>query len=109
MERSLPNYKKIYEDIIQKKCPEKYDQCASLLNKNEISAMDVLSLNEIVFGKTNESQISNRKHKSYDYESIIKILDYQKKNGLTNVEISRQFDLCRSTVSKWKKNFLIEI
>lgn len=105
MERSLPDYKKIYEDIIRKKCPEKYNQCAPLLNKNEISAMDVLSLNEMVFGKTDESQIINRKHKSYDYESIIKILDYQKKNELTNIEISRQFDLSRNTISKWKREF----
>lgn len=105
MERSLPNYKKIYEDIILKKCPEKYEQCESLLNKSEISAMDVLYLNEVVFGKTKESEIINRKHKSYDYESIMKILDYQRKNKLTNIQVSKQFNLSRNTISKWKKEF----
>lgn len=106
MERSLPNYKKIYEDIISKKCPEKHEQCVSILEKSEISAMDVLHLNDIVFGKTKESEIINRKHKSYDYDFIIKILEYQKKNKLTNVELSKHFNLSRNTISKWKKEFL---
>lgn len=105
MERSLPDYKKIYEDIIKKKCPEKYSQCESLLNKNKISAIDVLLINEMVFGKTDESAILNRKHKHYDYDSIITILDYQKKNNLTNTEISKQFDLSRNTVTRWRKEF----
>lgn len=105
MERSVPNYKRIFEDIIQKKCPEKYSLCAHLLNKSEISAMDVLKLNAIVFDKNSESESTNQKHKSYDSDTINKILNYQKENKLSNVEVSRHFNLSRSTISKWKKTF----
>ncbi|WP_346985861.1 helix-turn-helix domain-containing protein [Chryseobacterium sp. POE27] len=105
MERSVPNYRKIYEDIISRKCPEKYNECAYLLNKNEIMAMDVLKLNEIIFGTSPETEINNRRHKNYDYHSIIRILEYQKEKGLSNIEVSRHFNLSRSTVSRWRKTF----
>jgi len=105
MERSVPNYKRIFEDIISRKCPEKYSLCEHLLNKDEISAMDVLKLNDIVFGKNKYSESYNQKHKSYDSETINKILDYQKEYNLSNVAVSKHFNLSRSTVSKWRKIF----
>ncbi|MDR6156807.1 DNA-binding transcriptional regulator YiaG [Chryseobacterium sp. SLBN-27] len=108
MEKSGPNYKRIFEDIISKKCPEKYHLCAHLLNKSEISAMDVLTLNDIVFDKNRASDSTSQKHKSYDSNTINTILEYQKKNKLSNTEVSRHFNLSRSTVSKWKKAFLPE-
>ncbi|MEC3875647.1 helix-turn-helix domain-containing protein [Chryseobacterium salviniae] len=105
MERSVPNYKRIFEDIISRKCPEKYELCAHLLNKSEISTMDVLKLNDIIFDKNRESESTNQKHKSYDTDTIHKILNYQKENNLSNVAVSKHFNLSRSTVSKWKKTF----
>jgi DNA-binding transcriptional regulator YiaG len=105
MERSVPNYKRIFEDIISRKCPEKYSLCAHILNKDEISAMDVLKLNDIVFDKNSNSEGTNQKHKSYDSETISKVLNYQKENNLSNVAVSKHFNVSRSTVSKWRKIF----
>ncbi|SDI59935.1 hypothetical protein SAMN05421846_11082 [Chryseobacterium taeanense] len=105
MERSIPNYKKIYEDIINRKYPDKYEACSYLLNKSEITAIDVLKLNEIIFGTNTETEINNRRHKNYDQNSIIKILEYQKKNKLSNVQVSKDFSLSRNTVSRWRKTF----
>lgn len=105
MERSVPNYKKIFEDIITRKCPEKYSLCAPILNKSEISSMDVLKLNDIVFGTNRASETMVQKHKSYDNDTIHRILNYQNENKLSNIEISRYFNLSRSTVSKWRKTF----
>lgn len=108
MERSVPNYKKIFEDIISRKCPEKYTLCEHILNKQEISAMDVLRLNDIIFDKKTGSDLTNQKHKSYDSYTITEILNYQKENNLSNVEVSRHFNLSRSTVSKWRKTFSLQ-
>lgn len=105
MERSTPNYKRIFEDIISRKCPEKYSLCAHILNKDEISAIDVLRLNDIVFDKNGSAKSTNQKHKSYDHETIHKVLDYQKENNLSNVAVSKHFNVSRSTISKWRKTF----
>ncbi|SMP21486.1 helix-turn-helix domain-containing protein [Chryseobacterium profundimaris] len=105
MERTTPNYKRIFEDIISRKCPEKYSLCAHILDKDEISALDVLKLNDIVFDKNSSSESNNQKHKCYDSETINKVLNYQKENNLSNVAVSKHFNLSRSTVSKWRKIF----
>ncbi len=105
MERSTPNYKRIFEDIISRKCPEKYSLCEHILNKDEITAMDVLKLNDIVFDKNGSTGNTNQKHKSYDNETIHKVLDYQQENNLSNVAVSKHFNVSRSTISKWKKSF----
>lgn len=94
-----PNYQKIYEDIIQKKFPEKINQTKKLLKK-DMDFLDVIKVSEILNArKTSE----NQKHKSYDLDSIIKILDVQKKNNYTNTVIADKFKISRNTVAKWRK------
>jgi len=47
----------------------------------------------------------NQKLKSYDKNTILQILDYQKKHHLNNTELALHFKLSRNTVAKWKKIF----
>ena len=103
-----PNYKKIYTDILSQKYPEKKDKCISLLEKQNLSALDIINLNEQIFGagtsKTHNN--SNQRHRSYSKADILKILDYQKKHKLNNSQLALHFKLSRNTVAKWKKMFL---
>lgn len=101
-----PDYKKIYIDLIEKKFPHKKLNCEKLLEKDELSAWDIIKLNEILFGKrkpkVNEKENSLRAFQSDD---ILEILLYQKKNCLNNTELANHFKLSKNTVSKWNKLF----
>ncbi|WP_419867928.1 helix-turn-helix domain-containing protein [Chryseobacterium sp. CT-SW4] len=101
-----PNYKKIYTDIINKKYPEKLTTCKTLLLKNKLSFLDVIKLNQKIFGN-NETLSGNQRHRSYDVKTIFEILDYQKKHNLNNSQLAIHFKLSRNTVAKWKKNFAV--
>ena len=89
MEKSSPNYKQIFKDILDRK----------------YSIVDVIEINTKIFGKgiINNSQ----KFRSYKKSDILNILDYQKENGLNNSQLANHFRLSRNTVSKWKKLFLV--
>ena len=100
---TTPDYKRIYSDILLKKYPEKKEICTAFLEKQHLSAFDVIMLNEKIFG-TNQSK--NQKLRSYRKSDILKILDYQKKNNLNNSQLANHFKLSRNTIAKWKKLFL---
>jgi len=101
-----PNYKKIYSDIINKKYPFKMEKCSSLLSKKVLSVIDIVELNKRIFGTNLETTSKqNQRLRSYTQSDIMQILDYQKKNGLNNSQLSRHFNLSRNTISKWKKLF----
>ena len=105
MEKSGPNYKQIFKDILDRKYPEKRNACENILNKTTLSIVDVIEINTKIFGKgiINNSQ----KFRSYKKSDILNILDYQKENGLNNSQLANHFRLSRNTVSKWKKLFLV--
>jgi hypothetical protein len=44
-----PNYKRIYSDIIDQKFPHKKAECQKLLNKKNLSSIDILKLNKKSF------------------------------------------------------------
>lgn len=102
------NYKQIYTDILSCKFPEKIDNCRFFLEKNNLSSLDVIQLNNLIFGKNNTSTF-NGKHRAYNKEEILKILKYQKCNKLNNTQLAMHFELSRNTVTKWKKLFSIVI
>lgn len=77
---------------------EKSTKCKKILSKSEISDFEVLDLNYLIFGKSNDN-----KHRSYDKETVKFITSYQLNNKLTNQEISELFHISRNTISKWKK------
>jgi len=99
-----PNYKQIYHDFIEAKCPDKREFVKGFLSKDTLSVSDVLKINNIIFfDGLSESQ----KFKSYDKQAIFEILDYQKAHRLNNTQLASHFKLSRNTVTKWKRTFLI--
>ncbi|MXS70660.1 helix-turn-helix domain-containing protein [Flavobacteriaceae bacterium W22] len=104
--RNIPNYKQIYLDMISKKYPEKVELCQSLFVKDHYSTLDIVKINRILYGSLNNPAMDfNQKLKSYDSNSILEILNYQKKNKLNNSQLAKHFKLSRNTVTKWKKLF----
>ena len=104
MKPLTPDFRLIYSDIISKLYPEKKIDCIKLLSKKELSIMDILELNHMIFGKSGEI---NQKYRSYDKSDILKILDFQKKHKLNNTQLAKHFTLSRNSVARWKKAFLI--
>lgn len=96
-----PDYKKIYQDMVILKFPEKKESCNRILKKNKLSSLDILTLNNIIFGH----QEDNQRFKSYDVKTIKEILHWQKKYGATNLALAHEFKLSRNTVTKWKRMF----
>jgi len=103
---SHPYYKKIYFDILTKKYPDKLNECNKILSKEELSVLDIIQLNQKIFGN-DEIFSENQRLRSYDYESIVKILNYQKKNNLSNTQLSIHFKMSRNTIAKWKSKFKV--
>ena len=93
------NYKKIFQDILDLKFPEKQELYTIVLEREINDSYDVLSLNRLIFGDENKEN----KNKSYDPSTISKVLKYQEENNLSNIETARKFNLSRNTVSAWKK------
>lgn len=110
MEKLKPDYKRIYIDVITKKYPHKMKECGSLLNKKELTVLDILELNKKIFGNTlKKHQEVNQKFKSYKESDILEILDYQKKNNLNNIQASNYFKISRNTIAKWRKMYIEDV
>lgn len=107
MTKLAPDYKSIYSDILDKKYPHKKEKCEVLLNKKKLSALDVIKLNQMIFGNT-ENENFTRRHNSYSKSDILIILDYQKKNRCNNSQLAAHFKLSRNTVTKWRKIFWLD-
>ncbi len=104
MQNSGINYQQIFKDIISSKYPEKRGKRLPLLEKEHLSAIDILKINQKIFGTENKS--ANQKHRSYTKSDILKILDFQKKHHLNNSELSKHFGISRNTITKWKRIFV---
>ncbi|MET3037668.1 helix-turn-helix domain-containing protein [Chryseobacterium sp. NRRL B-14859] len=102
--KKIPDYRKIYTDLIHKRFPEK-SHLLALLDKKELTALDIIDIDNRLSPLV---QIDNPKFRSYDKKTILKILDYQKKNRYSNIEIEREFGISRNTISKWRKMFLMK-
>lgn len=50
MKNNQPDYKTIYSDILHKKPPEKKAECFPLLEKENLSVLDIIELNKKIFG-----------------------------------------------------------
>ena len=101
-----PNYKRIYSDILNRKHPEKIEDCKTILEKSSLSVLDIIELNHRIFGIVDKSTESfNQKHRSYSESDILQILDYQKRNHLNNSQLASYFKLSRNTIAKWRKMF----
>lgn len=74
------------------------------LKKKELTPIDIIRLNELIFKKPQ----TTGKYRSYDKKSIMKILEYQKKNQMNNTKVAKHFNISRNSVAKWKKFFLLQ-
>ncbi|WP_160135962.1 helix-turn-helix domain-containing protein [Chryseobacterium sp. c4a] len=99
-----PDYKRIYTDLILKRYPEKEEDCDVLLQKETLSLLDVIQLNQKIFNRDENSSF-NQKLRAYDKDAIVKILIYQKKNRLSNVQLAAHFKISKNTIARWKKIF----
>lgn len=107
MESNRPDYKKIFDDIIKKKCPEREEEFKYYFLKNQFSIMDVITLTSKIFKLNDKDTLDfNQKHRSYDYRTILKMLEYQQKERLNNTQLANHFNLSRNTVSKWRRLYL---
>lgn len=106
MNHQKPNYRKIYEDMIRIKFPDKLGDYQGVLSKKELSALDVIKLNASLFGTFREEVNINGRHRSYSRSDIFEILDYQKKRRLNNSQLALHFGLSRNTVAHWKKIYI---
>ncbi|MGX5685316.1 helix-turn-helix domain-containing protein [Chryseobacterium cucumeris] len=99
------NYKKIFEDLLKDHPPLKAKDCEIILSKESLTGMDVITLNNIIFGELSSLEVKkfNQRHRYYDKQSIQQILDYQKKHHLNNTQIALKYNLSRNTIAKWKK------
>ncbi|UZT97983.1 helix-turn-helix domain-containing protein [Chryseobacterium fluminis] len=105
-----PNYKKIYTDLLLEKQPEKLkDEKIKSLISDLTTAEKVLKFNELIFGLQGEDTVNNHKLRSYDKQTIIKILQYQKKHNLSKRFTAMKYGISRTTIQKWHKDFGHEI
>ncbi|HJY14210.1 MAG TPA: hypothetical protein VJ304_15555 [Flavobacterium sp.] len=108
MEKSTPDYRRIYSDIIKKKFPQLIEEYSPLLDKKNLSVLDVLEINRKLFGIPRlETARFDQRHRSYSKSDIFEILDYQTKYKLNNSQLAVHFKLSRNTVAKWKKLFMV--
>ncbi|MEJ5051185.1 helix-turn-helix domain-containing protein [Chryseobacterium culicis] len=105
----MPDYKQIYTDILQEKFPEKLIDSTIMFKLETLhSAIDILKFNQIIFGEPEYTLgRKSQRLRSYDEESILKILSYQKRNELTNLQLSHHFKISRNTIAKWKIIFKV--
>ncbi|UWX61538.1 helix-turn-helix domain-containing protein [Chryseobacterium oranimense] len=103
----MPNYKRIYTDMINLRYPDKKTECCHILSKEKLTIVDVLTVNKILFGEAAENRRLSKKHRSYDKTTILYILEFQKKHKLNNTRLADHFKLSRNTIHKWRKLFLI--
>ncbi|MCW3160468.1 helix-turn-helix domain-containing protein [Chryseobacterium oryctis] len=99
-----PDYKQIYLDILEEKFPEKLRDKTIKKKLNSLeSAMDILKLNKMIFGEAKSAmEFKSQRLRSYDESSILEILEYQKKNKLTNIGVANHYKISRNTIAKWK-------
>lgn len=100
-----PDYIRIYSDMIHRKYPEKYEICKDLLSKKKLDALEVLTLNNRIFGTGKRYPSVNGNYRSYDQKAILKMLDHQQKFKLSNIQLAKHFGLSRNTVAKWKTKY----
>jgi len=104
-EMSKPDFRKIFHEMAQKNNLSD-SKLKEILSQKEWNSLDVIKMNEKLFGKVSLSDLSfNQSHRAYDESSIMEILNYQKEYGLNNTELIKIFKISRNTIVKWQKLF----
>lgn len=104
---NIPDYKRIYTDLINERHPDKKEALKAILSKENLSVLDIITCSNLLTDNTDKSAFAfNQKHRCFDHQSIMEILNYQKKYGYNNAQVARHFKLSRNTITKWKKKFV---
>ncbi|MBB6370001.1 helix-turn-helix domain-containing protein [Chryseobacterium shigense] len=104
---SIPDYKRIYTDLINERHPDKIEAFKAIFSKENFSVLDVITCSNLLTDNTDKSTFTfNQKHRCFDQQSILEILNFQKKYGYNNAQLARHFKLSRNTITKWKKKFI---
>ncbi|WP_131707643.1 helix-turn-helix domain-containing protein [Chryseobacterium angstadtii] len=94
--------------MLRIKFPDKRKDCEVILAKTKLTDFDILHIESILFKKEkNDVRMKDKRHRSYDIDTICKILAYQKANELNNTQVAARYGLSRNTVASWKKKFLL--
>lgn len=102
-----PDYKAIFTDIIESRYPHKQEKCEKILEKQNLSVLDVILLDKLIFGISDkELSRTNQKHRAYSQSTILEILSYGQIHKCNNTQLATHFKLSRNTITKWKKIFL---
>ncbi|ROH97483.1 hypothetical protein BCF50_2330 [Chryseobacterium daecheongense] len=105
-----PNYNKIYHDMLKKEHPEKLkDPSIRRLLSKLHTTEDILKFNDKLFTQSREKQQNNQKLKTYDKQTMLKLLQYQDKHGFSTSYMSKKYKISRTTITKWRKTFEEEI
>lgn len=92
--------------MIEKKYLNKKEQCEIILKKSNLTTLDIIMLNNIISSSDDSmSFVANQKHKSYDMHTIKEILEYQKRNKISNRQTAIEFKMSRNTIAKWKRKY----
>lgn len=102
-----PDYKRIYSDLINLKFSDKEDVLEIIKKIDRFSFLDITKINKLIFENSTLLQKQNQKFRSYDKATILRILDYQKKERLNNTQLGKHFNISRNTISKWKSLFIV--
>ena len=101
-----PNYTQIYHDMLQIDHPEKLQDPKIMdLLQNLRTTDDVLNLNKKLFKPSKDNQRDNQQLRSYDEQTILKLLRYQRRHGFSISYMSKKYGISRTTLSKWNKIF----
>lgn len=95
-----PNYQKIYEDLIKFKGLE-----GNITVPKLERSIDIIKFNKLI-AKQQGNEVVTQQAKSYDEDSILELLHYQIKYGMSNTQLALEFKLSRNTVARWKKIYL---
>ncbi|MBD8082859.1 helix-turn-helix domain-containing protein [Chryseobacterium caseinilyticum] len=102
----IPDYKKIYSDLIEEKYPEKMNECIKILKKKNFGVLDVISIHNILSeGSKKDVDIFNQYHRAYDEKTVKIYLQYQVDHKLSNNQLSKHFKITRNSIARWKKQF----
>ncbi len=102
-----PNYHQIYLDIIHELCPHQLEKYSRFFLKSNLTYFEVIALNDLIFNPLNdENTTENQKFKAYHKDTIFTVLNYQKLNNISNSKLSRDFNISRNTIAKWKKHYI---
>lgn len=100
-----PNYQKIYQDLLKFKG---IDGAISVPKLNK--SIEIIKFNNLIAQKQilKDSHITQQS-KSYDEDSILEMLRYQKKCNINNTQLALEFKLSRNTVARWRKVYQYKI